>query len=707
MPMEEIVVVGRWIDRGLHRGLSDVETRIKRTHTWTRGLTMVTSQHARVIDIVANRIAKMTGKTHLQVAAELSGIKTKKGLVDELYYWFRGMRNAIRIQGKALGYTKEEIARMSARYNLTKKEIASWGSRNMILNKTFKITEKTRKGMMRFRMELLSVMFFGAMLQRTFFGLLKPALDLVGAFEIFSLILAIVFLPIALYILKHIAIPLLAWTTGWSEKTKMLTGSIVLLLGIIGAGMFLFGTLGLGFLGLNAATRGWKIALTGTGAKLLAFGLVVAYIAFWIVMIWKNSMEAIKMRQKADLAAMSRDWASYRTLVIGENISLVLGIKRTFMEIYDVAESTFLKLAYVIVRSLGWIAERVDPSLGKGFRDTLRSIEEMQATHKERMARAYESIRLTAIKEMVKMGVPLVDIMDAYNLSSREAFTAAIPYMKAGGATLGEISTAHLKYLAVLDEAGDKTWYWKGSVDATRKAMATGFKPALTSMVNETGIFETTVDDSASSLSGLRETFIGMQDPMNITREDIEDVTGELGTGELAWEDYAKTGGIELEGLSGDVVGFEDTFGTMTTSVEDDTVSQVDSLNKVKTAIIENTSAVLTYTDMLNRIPTEITTSIYRYEYTYIYRIFRTLFRLLQRGGIVTRPTLAMIGEAGPEAVIPLKGREKALGATTIVYNDYRTINMTNEIRDEVDTEMVKRVISEDIVKEINAMLRR
>lgn len=33
-------------------------------------------------------------------------------------------------------------------------------------------------------------------------------------------------------------------------------------------------------------------------------------------------------------------------------------------------------------------------------------------------------------------------------------------------------------------------------------------------------------------------------------------------------------------------------------------------------------------------------------------------------GGIVTRPTLAMIGEAGPEAVVPLSGRNSAMGNT-------------------------------------------
>ena len=39
---------------------------------------------------------------------------------------------------------------------------------------------------------------------------------------------------------------------------------------------------------------------------------------------------------------------------------------------------------------------------------------------------------------------------------------------------------------------------------------------------------------------------------------------------------------------------------------------------------------------------------------------------MMAAGGIVTRPTLAMIGEAGPEAVVPLSGRNSAMGN---VYN--------------------------------------
>jgi hypothetical protein len=44
--------------------------------------------------------------------------------------------------------------------------------------------------------------------------------------------------------------------------------------------------------------------------------------------------------------------------------------------------------------------------------------------------------------------------------------------------------------------------------------------------------------------------------------------------------------------------------------------------------------------------------------------------RRFAKGGIVTGPTNALIGEAGPEAVIPLSGRNGGLGQTfNIVVN--------------------------------------
>ena len=53
----------------------------------------------------------------------------------------------------------------------------------------------------------------------------------------------------------------------------------------------------------------------------------------------------------------------------------------------------------------------------------------------------------------------------------------------------------------------------------------------------------------------------------------------------------------------------------------------------------------------------------------------------LAEGGIVNRPTLAMIGEAGPEAVVPLGKRGMGAGGLTINQTNY----ITGSMKDEVD----------------------
>jgi hypothetical protein len=53
-------------------------------------------------------------------------------------------------------------------------------------------------------------------------------------------------------------------------------------------------------------------------------------------------------------------------------------------------------------------------------------------------------------------------------------------------------------------------------------------------------------------------------------------------------------------------------------------------------------------------------------------------------GGIVTGPTLAMIGEAGPEAVVPLNGRHGFGGGQTIVVNVNAPVYGVNQLEDVV-----------------------
>jgi hypothetical protein len=100
-------------------------------------------------------------------------------------------------------------------------------------------------GLRGFKMELLGIMFFGMGMQRFFSGMLKPALELVGLFDMWKTTLQVLFLPIALAIFQFL-MPFMKWIINMSPETKLLIGKLVLFGLAIGTvlmiiGMFLLG----------------------------------------------------------------------------------------------------------------------------------------------------------------------------------------------------------------------------------------------------------------------------------------------------------------------------------------------------------------------------------------------------------------------------------------------------------------------------------
>ena len=108
-----------------------------------------------------------------------------------------------------------------------------------------------------FRMELLGVMFFGMGIQRFFTSLIKPALTVTGVFKLWSTILTILFLPIAL--------KLLDWTIkfmNWMNKSERLQKFIrwITVIGVVLGGLLFF----IGMFGL------------GIGSLLVAFSVIIS-----------------------------------------------------------------------------------------------------------------------------------------------------------------------------------------------------------------------------------------------------------------------------------------------------------------------------------------------------------------------------------------------------------------------------------------------
>lgn len=100
-------------------------------------------------------------------------------------------------------------------------------------------------GMRGFRMEMLGVMFFGMAMLRFFKGMLQPALELTGVFEIWRTTLQLLFLPIALLLLD-LLMPIAMWLMNLSDNTKLLIGKLVLFGAAIGVVLLIVGTFALG-----------------------------------------------------------------------------------------------------------------------------------------------------------------------------------------------------------------------------------------------------------------------------------------------------------------------------------------------------------------------------------------------------------------------------------------------------------------------------
>lgn len=99
--------------------------------------------------------------------------------------------------------------------------------------------------MRKLTMSFLGVMFFGMMLQRTMFGLLEPALQATGMFELFQQVLVIFFLPIIEALLPYL-LKLANWLINLPDSVKLAVGWFVLIVGVIGLFLSTIGSLLLG-----------------------------------------------------------------------------------------------------------------------------------------------------------------------------------------------------------------------------------------------------------------------------------------------------------------------------------------------------------------------------------------------------------------------------------------------------------------------------
>ncbi len=209
MAREEIVIVGRFVDK-MTKGLRTTRQTINKFGQTTR---TVTKQFKQMED----GTRKLTKQTIQSRKVVQSATVAQKG--------FSGVMGMNLVQWR--------------QYNAMGGKFKTTGGRAA---NTFR---RMTHGLRGFRMEMLGVMFFGMGLQKFFTGLLQPALKLTGIMELWSTVLAILFLPIAMALLDFL-MPFFIWIMNLSDATKMFIGKLVLLGAILGAALFLFGMFALG-----------------------------------------------------------------------------------------------------------------------------------------------------------------------------------------------------------------------------------------------------------------------------------------------------------------------------------------------------------------------------------------------------------------------------------------------------------------------------
>jgi len=131
----------------------------------------------------------------------------------------------------------------------------------------------------RFRMELLSVGFLGASVSAVMWGLLNPAMQMVGIFDILNATLGVVFLPIALLMLS-VLLPIALWFINLPEPVKMFIGALVLVAAIIGTVVGALAFLSLGLTGITTLT------MATLSPFLLVIGVVILVIAIVIALYY-------------------------------------------------------------------------------------------------------------------------------------------------------------------------------------------------------------------------------------------------------------------------------------------------------------------------------------------------------------------------------------------------------------------------------------
>jgi len=220
-----------------------------------------------------------------------------------------------------------------------------------------------------FRMELLSVMFFGQALMRTFTGLLQPAMEVFGIFDLFRILLQVMFIPV-MEMLFPIIMQVVEWFINLSDDTKKWIGILVILGAILGFILMAIGMLGLGLGGIISFISNITEIIEnlfgptiGAGMNLMLLGAGFGFVGkmiTWLEPIIGPIIDKIKEK--------------FNDLGLGGKILEMLGIQvKEGEKPWDALKAKISSVIGDILKKLGFSSEEIETWKG-GFEIALDSI---------------------------------------------------------------------------------------------------------------------------------------------------------------------------------------------------------------------------------------------------------------------------------------------------------------------------------------------
>lgn len=228
------------------------------------------------------------------------------------------------------------------------------------------IVRNLTHGMRGFRMEMLGVMFFGMAMQRTFMGLLNPAMEAMGVFELFKDMLLVVFLPV-IDLLFPVFLYLIDLLMNMPEELQLVIGIFVALGVVFGAIISFVGTV---VLGIGSMILAWGLIAPVIGIVMAAIGAFIALFAgialivTGVVMIVKGKLEGIGLVIMGIglILFIFIGWWALIPIAVGAAIYWIIknweGVKETLKVIFSAIGGWFKEWFYT--KPLEWIGAAWD-----------------------------------------------------------------------------------------------------------------------------------------------------------------------------------------------------------------------------------------------------------------------------------------------------------------------------------------------------------